>query len=241
MKKVTVKICGLMKSSDVKLCMKQGVDIVGFVTEYPVPVPWNLNRTTTASLLRKVCLPHQSCIVTGGSPDKVISLAAQLKPSMVQLHHQESLEDTDIIANNLGKIGIAVIKTIPPSGEDRLAQFGTVDIKAIVEALHKTNVHALLADSRSPANAAAKGTVFDYNFVRQIVKLSSKPVIIAGGITYENVCDILTATGAKFIDVMTGVENKPGDKNARLLSKLLSNAHNCQDLGLLTTFENSPS
>jgi len=221
MKKVTVKICGLMKGSDVILCIDKGVDILGFVTEYPVIVPWNLNRNTAASLIKKVHSPHKSCIVTGGSPDKVISLAAQLKPSMVQLHYQESLEDTNIITNALEKMDIKVIKTVPSLKEDRLAQFGATDIKTIVEALHKTSIYALLADSRSPANAAAKGTAFDNSFVRQIIKLSSKPVIVAGGITHENVRGILTSTGAKFIDVMTGVEKNPGDKDPRLLSKLL--------------------
>ena len=70
MRTVMVKICGLMREEDVVFCQEAGVDILGFVTEYPLPVPWNLTRQETAALLARVSLPHKSCIVTGGSPEK---------------------------------------------------------------------------------------------------------------------------------------------------------------------------
>ena len=39
-----VKICGLMREEDVELCVNAGTDIIGFVVEYPVDVPWNLEQ-----------------------------------------------------------------------------------------------------------------------------------------------------------------------------------------------------
>ncbi|MDY6827523.1 MAG: phosphoribosylanthranilate isomerase [Bacillota bacterium] len=222
MNNIKVKICGLMKSPDMELCMGLGVDILGFVVEYPLPVPWNLDRTRARLLLGKVRKPHQSCLVTGGSPDKIISLAAELRPSLVQLHYRETLEDTAIITGGLKKMGIGVIKTVPASVEDRFDQFGTADIKTIVEKLNKTDLLALLADSRSPSSAAKTGTILDYSFYRQVSRLSSKPVIAAGGITPANAVSFLTGTGAEFIDIMTGIETSPGEKDAGLLSELFS-------------------
>lgn len=223
---IKVKICGLKRENDVQMCMKLGVDILGFVTEYPIPVPWNLSRTEALPLLSMVQSPHRSCIVTGGAPEKVIELAVYLRPSMVQLHYKETLEDTIIISEALRELNIDVIKTVPPAMEDRISQFGTTDIETIVEELCKTNVYGLLADSRVPSNASENGAELDLNFCSQIIKLSSKPVIIAGGINAYNVCDFVTQTGTGLIDIMTGVESIPGEKDATLLSRLFSSIRN---------------
>lgn len=218
---IKVKICGLKQKKDVEMCMDLGVDILGFVTEYPIPVPWNLSRTGALPLLRMVRSRHRSCIVTGGAPEKVIELASSLCPSMVQLHYMETLEDTIIISEALRELNIDVIKTIPPGVEDRIYQFGTSDIETIVAELCKTNIYGLLTDSRVPANASGKGTRLDMDFCIEIINRSSKPVFIAGGINADNVCDVVTQTGTEFIDIMTGVESSPGEKDAALLSRLL--------------------
>lgn len=222
MSSIKVKICGLKRKKDVQLCMEQGVDVLGFVTEYPLPVPWNLTRTEALPLLDLVQSPHRSCIVTGGAPEKIIELAACLGPSMVQLHYQETLEETITIADALSKLNIDVIKTVPSVLEDRIAQFGTADIATIIEKLCRTSVYGLLADSRGPSNASAPGNELDHEFCSQIINLSAKPVVIAGGINADNVGHILMQTGADFIDVMTGVEISPGEKDAESLSRLLA-------------------
>lgn len=222
MSSVKVKICGIKRESDVQMCLRPGVDILGFVVEYPVPVPWNLSRAQALPLLRLVRAPHRSCIVTGGAPAKVIALAAGLRPDLVQLHYQETLADTIIIAEALRELGIGVIKTVPPAGEDRKAQFGAAEVDTVVAALGQTNVCGLLADSRVPAQAAAKGVFLDLQFCARIIRLATKPVFIAGGINAGNVCDVVRQTGAGGIDVMSGVERSPGAKDAALLSRLLA-------------------
>ena len=49
-----VKICGLMSAEDIRFCVTAGADAVGFVTEYPVPVPWNINRDRARELVALV-------------------------------------------------------------------------------------------------------------------------------------------------------------------------------------------
>lgn len=219
---ITVKICGLQRPTDVRLCRQLGVDILGFVTEYPLPVPWNLSRQKVLPLLQLVRPPCRSCLVTGGPPEKVIELASSLRPSMVQLHYKETLEETIKISDALKKLNIQVIKLVPTQAEDRMAQFGTTDISAVVASLCTTSLYGLLADSRSPVNALQVGVPLDQRFCTEIIKLSSKPVFIAGGINPENVHLLLEQTGAKYIDVMTGVESSPGIKEAEAVSRLVS-------------------
>lgn len=228
MKNIKVKICGLKNLEDIQLCMDMGIDIMGLVVDYPVPVPWNLGREEVLPLLKIIKPPHKSCIVTGGEPEKIIELAESLNPSFVQLHFRETLRDTCIIADSLKRKGIDVIKTVPPDSEEQLFQFGTTDLKIIVESLCMTSIYALLADSRTPSNACKSGADLNLDFCRQVIKYSSKPVITAGGINRGNVSDFLRKTGSKFIDIMTGVEESPGKKDARMLSSLLSEINELQ-------------
>ena len=118
---VTVKICGLQRADDVRLCLQLGVDILGFVTEYPLPGPWNLSRQQVRPLLQLIRPPCRSCLVTGGPPEKVIELASSLRPAIVQLHYRETLEETITIADALHKLQIQVIRNVPTQAEDRLA------------------------------------------------------------------------------------------------------------------------
>ena len=225
MENIRVKVCGIKKEDDAKMCMDLGVDVLGFVVEYPIPVPWNLSRKEAAPLLKALKLPHKSCIVTGGEPEKVIELATILKPSIIQLHYRETLKDTILISNTLKKQGIEVIKTVPPVVEERIFQFGTEDIERIVRSLCETNIYGLLVDSRVPSNAFGDGLKLDIKFCMKVMSLSTKPVITAGGINPDNVCDFIKKTGTKFIDVMTGVEKSPGEKDKEMLSRLLSLVH----------------
>jgi phosphoribosylanthranilate isomerase len=222
--KPLLKICGLMQPEDVRHCLDIGVDILGFVTEYPLAVPWNLKREQTAALIDQVRRSAdgqaKSCIVTGGSPEFVIELATELKPDLIQLHYRESFEDARVIANKLKGLGIGIIKTIPISSDARLEQFGTDDLLAVVELLNSIDIYAILIDSRGPDNAAESGRKIDTKFCRQVIAAAKKQVIIAGGIRPENVIEVIEKTGAKIIDIMTGVEVSPGVKSFELLNQV---------------------
>lgn len=203
--KPKLKICGLMRQEDMTLCCRVGVDICGFVTEYPLDVPWNLTRKQCADLIRSVSSPTKSCIVTGGSREKILDLALQLRPDLVQLHYHETAEDTECIVQALAPYGIGVIKTISPGDN--------------IGALCNTNVYALLVDARGPANAEAGGAA-DLNFYLRVKSAASCPVMLAGGITPENIQSIITAAEPDMIDVMSGIELAPGRKSKQKITRL---------------------
>ena len=81
-----VKICGLMRPEDIRLCQQSGVNIIGLVTEYPLPVPWNISAERAAELMSLVQSPMQTCLVTGGTRAKILTLAESLRPDYLQLH-----------------------------------------------------------------------------------------------------------------------------------------------------------
>lgn len=222
MDKITVKICGLKTETDVEMCMEMGVDILGFVTEYPIDVPWNLSRRETKKLLSLVGHHHKTCIVTGGKAEDTIALAEYLRPSLVQLHFNETFEDTIQIIGHLKPLGIGVIKTMPLTEKECKAQFGTTDTASVIRALSETGLFGILVDSRTPQNVYQIGNKMDTGFFNKIRGLSSKPVILAGGITPENVQYMIRQTKTRYIDVMTGVEKRRGEKDRVRLAELLS-------------------
>ena len=220
MTRTPFKICGLMRSEDVWACCRLGAAVAGFVTDYPLAVPWNLTEEECGALLPLVRPPAKSCIVTGGDAEKVISMAKRLRPSFVQLHYKETLKDTGIIAKALKPSGIGIIRSVPVSGKARLEMFGSEDPGECAHMLCAAGVAALLADSRGPENAAEKGRMLDPEFYQSIRRASDRPVIIGGGITPVNCRYIVETLHPDMIDIMTGVETAPGVKSEKLIAEV---------------------
>jgi len=218
-----LKICGLMREEDVTMCCGLGVDICGFVVEYPVAVPWNLTREQCAALLTSISADSKSCIVTGGEREEILALVLELKPDYVQLHYHETLADTAFLVRALEPYGIGVIKTLPVDEEERLFQFGTSDIVACTKELGKAGVYAILVDSRDPANAAGTGGVADVAFFCAVKESTDCTLMLGGGITPENCSDVIAKDRPDIIDVMTGVEAVPGEKMPSRITALLKN------------------
>lgn len=224
MNKVKLKICGLTQERDVVLCLEMGIDILGFVVDYPLSVPWNLTADEAQTLIKMVRAPAKSCVVTGGEKKKIIALSRRLRPDYVQLHFRETLEEAAFIADALQPQGIGIIKTLPFSSHERLAQFGTADIIKCTELLNASGVFAILADSREPSNASERGTPADIGLYRLIKSRAEKPVILAGGVTPVNIGRLVDELQPEIIDVLTGVESSPGVKDAEKMRRLLRNS-----------------
>ena len=194
-----------MSKQDVELCESLGVDVLGFVVEYPREVPWNLTRDRAKELIAVAKRP--TCMVTGGTTESIVSLAKELKPDMVQLHFNETVAQTAEIAKELTRWNIQTIQA--------------VDSESDIESLCETDIAAILVDSRTHENAAKNTETIDIGLFNRIKERSGKPLIIAGGITPENVCEIVACTEADWIDVMTGVERSPGNKDRAKIEALV--------------------
>ena len=219
-RKTSLKVCGLMNKEDIALCVRCGVERIGIVTEYPLYVPWNVDAETAAELRKAV--PEGFCpvMVTGGSPEKILSLSKLVKPGMVQLHYMETLEETACISRELKKQGIGVIKTVPMDTASRMKQFGTADLAKIVSSLCATDVSELLVDPRHGRDVARRDLHADEELFARIKALSDKPVILAGGITGDNIKEMLLRTGAEAVDIMNGSEDAPGKKSLEKVRKI---------------------
>jgi len=198
-----VKICGLTRKEDALMCARYGADILGFVVEYPHPVPWNLDIRSAKELIAAAPAQAKTCAVTGGPPDKILRIAAEAQPGYIQLHCGETLADTARLVDELGRRGVKIIKTIFPD---------TPELEKTAADFCAAGVYALLFDPRTPADAA-RGGAADIAVFDRLRRAVDCPVILAGGITPENAAETVRKSGTRIIDLMTGVESRPGVKD----------------------------
>ena len=107
-----VKICGLMTEKDVHMCAKAGADAVGFVTEYPISVPWNISRIKTRDLAALTPPFMATTAVVGGSVKTILQIAETVRPNLLQLHGDETVTEIGQICLSLENTGTKVIKAL---------------------------------------------------------------------------------------------------------------------------------
>ena len=205
-----VKICGLSRLEDVRMCIRHGADVLGFVVEYPHPVPWNIGTQQAKRLISAVSKPVETCVVTGGDTQKVLRTALEIRPDYIQLHTRETVEETAFLAEKLGECGIRVIKTVYRDTQE----------KTVTE-FSKAGIFALLLDPRTPENAEKSGKADLSTFFR-FREIADCPVILAGGLDAANAAGYVQTANPRMIDLMTGVERSAGIKDENKVIALMA-------------------
>ena len=207
-----LKICGIRTKKELQLCLEANVDAVGFVVEYPVPVPWDIDRTIACDLISHVPLYTTSVLVTTGTPDKVFELIEYLRPNAVQLHGDETVEQVRSIVENAQ--GVRIIKALRISASESR---NTEGILSRARAYAGCGVAGLLLDSKTDTMPAGTGVPLNWQTARCVVEQIKIPVILAGGITLENVEQAAQTVKPYGIDLISAVESTPGAKDPQKL------------------------
>jgi phosphoribosylanthranilate isomerase len=195
-----VKICGLSSAATLEAALDAGADMVGFV--FFDPSPRNLSPAQARSLAGEVRGRAQKVALTVNADDaKLEQIVDALAPDILQLHGREPPERVGAIR---ARFGIPVMKAIGIASRADL---------------EKGNAYAELADTllfdAKPAPEAVlpggNGQVFDWSILRGFA--AGRPWMLSGGLDSGNVVEALTATGARGVDVSSGVESAPGMKD----------------------------
>ena len=202
-----VKICGIRDEEELKMCVKYA-DAVGFVTEYPSDVPWNITREEVRKLISKT--PPFTCtvIVTSGSVEDVVELVEYTKPNAVQLHGNESEEEVKEIVE---AVDAKVIKALPVDvGTGRV--YGRDAVEAALS-YERVGVDAILLDSKTE-RVGGTGKTFNWEVARRVREEIGIPLILAGGLNSGNVGRAIEYVKPYAVDVISGVETN-GRKDER--------------------------
>jgi phosphoribosylanthranilate isomerase len=208
-----IKICGLMSEEDIRLCAATGVQALGFVVEYPVDVPWNIDRLKAQTLMQNVPPFVSRVIVVGDDPGTVVELTELLKPHAVQLHGSEPPSVTADLVSEIKALGVQVIKALRFSAETGRCFSQCANPLDAARLIEDTGVDALVLDSVSQVRPAGTGRSIDWSDARKIRENVRLPVILAGGLHSGNVAQAIAAVKPYAVDVISGVENPVGKKD----------------------------
>ena len=207
-----VKICGITSEKDLKAAQDLGASFVGFVLEEKSKRYINLKRLKSLSMIIRKPLKSVALVVDP-SDNFLEMLLMSSKVDYIQLHGEESPERVEQIAK---KTKVPLIKAIGVEKESDLLSVRS----------YENSVDYILLDSKSKESGHLKGgrgVSFNWNIIRGFN--FNKPWFLAGGLNTNNVIDAMRITGAKMLDVSTGVETKPGKKSFDKMRKFIGRAN----------------
>ncbi len=219
---VRVKICGNTDRQQIDWAVEAGADCLGFVVEYPVAVPWNLSRDEARELLGRVPPMVSRAVVTGGEPEHVLAIARSVMPHFVQLHTDNSLDETSAVANKLAPLGIGLIRALRIDVATGEACGEIADPIRAALALQETGIAGLLLDARTSTMPAGTGTSVDWQTARSIREALSIPMVLAGGLTPQNVRRAIETVRPFAVDVISGVEAARKVKDPELIRAFIA-------------------
>jgi len=208
---IRVKICGLTESADIPAALLAGARYVGFV--FFKKSPRNLALRDAAFMAASV--PDGICKValTVNADNSFLDHLIDAVPlDMLQLHGSESPER---VAEVQDRYGLPVMKAVGVADEG--------DLPALQEYLRVAD--QILVDAKPPKGAdlpGGNGLAFDWRLIAG--RRWPVPWMLAGGLTPDNVAEAIAMTGARQVDVSSGVESAPGVKDATLIRAFVSAA-----------------
>ncbi len=196
-----VKICGLKTPDALDAALDAGADLVGFV--FFKPSPRHIASFDTARELGERVKGRAGKVALTVDADDAMfeQIVASLKPDMLQLHGKETLQRVLMLKR---KFGLPVIKAIPVETKSDLAALAT----------YARVADRLLFDARAPREATRPGglgTPFDWTLLKDLDP--GIPFMLSGGLDAGNVAEALAITRAPGVDVSSGVERVPGEKD----------------------------
>lgn len=208
---IRVKICGLTRQADLDAAVAGGAGYVGFV--FFAKSPRHLTLDAAQALAVTVPAGIAKVALTVNADDAALdALLAKVPVDLLQLHGSESPER---VAEVRARTGLPVMKAVGVAGPDDLPALETYGRVADM----------LLVDAKPPKGAdlpGGNGLTFDWQLIAG--RRWPVPWMLAGGLQPDNVADALRLTGARQVDVSSGVESAPGRKDPDLIGRFLTAA-----------------
>ena len=193
-----VKVCGLTRPEDVTLAVELGAWAVGFIL---TGSPRRVDTEAAASLVRTARRapaarpPLAVLVFSTETADVVVDAVLATHADAVQL--------------SAGRAGISVAAL-----RDRLAEAGRLPttVIAAADAAGAGDADFVLRDSRSPGTWGGTGLTLDWARLAKDPALPRERLVLAGGLTPENVSEAVRRVRPRAVDASSGLERVPGIK-----------------------------
>ena len=208
MKIAQAKICGLTTASQVATALSVSVDYIGFMTF--APSPRHIEPSAARVLADQAAGQAKTVsVLVDPSAEVLASVLTDLRPDFIQLHGSE----TAAFCAELKGRGVGVIKA-----------FGVSQPEDLDEVLpYLSVVDMILLDAKAPQDATRPGGL-GHPFEWTILKNFNPPLpwFLSGGLTPDNVAEGVRVSGAKWVDVSSGVEAIRGLKDDALMTAFMA-------------------
>ncbi len=205
---ILVKICGLKTPDAVDTALDNGADLAGFV--FFDRTPRNITIPDAVALTSRVGdRAERVGLMVNPGDDFIQSILNEVALDILQLHGAETPER---VAEIRARFGLPVMKVCAISGADDIA----------VARAYEGIADRLLFDAKPPKGATRPGgnaVAFDWQVLAG--EAWACPWLLAGGLTPENVAEAIRISGAPGVDVSSGVEDAPGEKNLGKIAAFL--------------------
>lgn len=193
-RRTRIKFCGFTRAEDLDAAVALGVDAIGLVC---VPDSKRFLTPAAAAVLRRRLPPFVDAVLLLSNADLAWTDAAieAVEPDLIQFHGSES-------ASFCAGFGRRYLKSVAVRSSDD------------VQAAARAHPHAagLLLDSHAPDGMGGTGQAFDWSQIPRDVAL---PLILAGGLSPENVGLAVRMCAPFAVDVSSGIESAPGRKDVQ--------------------------
>lgn len=197
---VLIKICGLKTPEALDVALAAGADMVGFVF-FPAS-PRHVDLEVARALGARVRGGAQKVALSvDASDDELAASIEALKPDLLQLHGNEM---PDRVVAVRKRFGLPVMKALPIAERADLSPIR----------LYDKVVDRLIFDARAGGEATRPGGLgnsFDWRLLDDLA--TDVPFMLSGGLHAGNVAEALRITAAPGVDVSSGVERAPGEKD----------------------------
>ena len=206
---VKVKICGVRSPAVIEAAAAAGADFVGLVM---FPMSPRHVEVEAARVLAAIAKGKLGTVAVLVDPDDALidAVVERVRPDLLQLHGTETPER---VAEIKARSGLPVMKAIAVAEAGDVAKaddyMGFADY--------------VLFDSKAPAGATlpgGNGVAFDW----RALTTAKVPFALSGGLTPDTVGEAIMLTGAALVDVSSGVEREPGEKDLTLVRRFIQAA-----------------
>ncbi|PSQ08443.1 N-(5'-phosphoribosyl)anthranilate isomerase [Halobacteriales archaeon QS_6_71_20] len=206
---VRVKICGVTDGADLRAVADAGADAVGVISEVSVDSPREVDLARAADLASTAPPLLTTVLVTmPDSTEDAVGAARTVTPDAVQLHGEFTPEEIGYVRAE------TEAKVVPVVDYDEPDRARELDEAA----------DAVLVDSTDDDGGGGTGETGDWAAAAELRRDLVSPVILAGGLTPENVADAAATAEPFAVDVAGGVERSGGAKDHAAVSRFVRNA-----------------
>jgi phosphoribosylanthranilate isomerase len=209
-----IQIAGIIDSQEARMLVDAGVDYLGFPLRLPVNKE-DLSEDDAVEVIKTIAPPHRAVLITYlDEAEEIIKFCDKLRVTIIQLHGKISKDELEKIKRL--RPDIEIIKSLVVRKDN------INELEKMIDVLSQF-VDSFITDTFDPDTGAegATGKTHDWNVSKKLVRLSPKPVIIAGGLNHTNVRRAILEINPAGVDAHTGVEGKDGRKDFNLIKKFV--------------------